>query len=233
MVAPSRPVCILVTGFGAFPGTRQNPSAALVRALEKDRTRLARLGIALELATLPVVYAEIAPSLEALTCASRPDAILLFGLAARRKRVSIETRAANRLSRLRPDASGATPARLQILPCAPHAIRSTFPSREIAAALDRAEIACRLSSNAGTYICNQALYLSLAQTKAPQVGFIHAPRLAAGRRYQRNSEHGHTPTLDDLRRAAIIAVVSMARKLRCRCATAPEAPCRAAEPRAT
>ncbi len=212
MTRPSAPVRILVTGFGSFPGARNNPSAALVHALEKDRPRLVRQGIALELAILPVVHAEIAPRLEALVVAYRPEGILHFGLAARRKVLSIETRAVNRLSSLRPDASGAAAARLQILSGGPQHARSTFPAVEIAAALRRAGIACRLSNNAGEYICNQTLYLSLAHDGARNIGFIHVPRL--GRRCHGAFAIEQRPTLDDFSRAAIIAILIMARKLR-------------------
>jgi pyroglutamyl-peptidase len=213
MAQALRPVRFLVTGFGAFPGVCKNPTAALVRALEKHRPRLARLDIELALEILPVVYAEIAPRLEALTRTHRPDAILHFGLAARRKRVSIETRAVNRASLLHPDARGGTAERLQILPGAPQFLCSTFPSVEIAAALERAGIAYRISNNAGKYICNQALYLSLAHGGARQVGFIHVPHPA--RRNRRGTEaNGSRPTFDDLARAAIVAILAMARKLR-------------------
>lgn len=206
---------ILVTGYGAFPGTRHNPTEALVRALKKDRPRLARLGIALELAILPVVRAEIGPRLDSLARTYEPDAILHLGLAARRKRVSVEMRAVNRASLLRPDASGTPAGKLQIVPGAPLTLRSTFPAVEIAAAFDRAGIDSRLSINAGKYICNQTLYLSLAQGAARQIGFIHVPRLARCR--------GHRPTLDDLVRAAVIAILAMARKLRRAPALRPEA----------
>jgi len=213
MARVSGPVRILVTGFGSFPGVRKNPTAALVHALEKDRPRLARLGIRLELESLPVVYAEIASRLEALSRVHRPDAILHFGLAARRRRVSIETRAMNRTSLLRPDASGARAKGFQILPGEPQSLRSTFPAVEIAAALERAGIASRLSDNAGKYICNQTLYLSLAHGGARQVGFIHVPHLA-GRNRRETQETGRRTTLDDLARAAIVAILAMARKLR-------------------
>ena len=58
------PLRILVTGFGRFPGVHDNPTALLIHALGKHRTRLARLGIALEGAMLPVEYAGVAKELE-------------------------------------------------------------------------------------------------------------------------------------------------------------------------
>src|SRR5438445_2022144 len=112
---------VLVTGFGRFPGARHNPTALLVRALGGHRARLARLGIELERAVLPVKYAEVARKLEELDKTLKPDAILHFGLAARRKFFSIETRALNRLSLLHCDASGARAPRHAIIPGASYA----------------------------------------------------------------------------------------------------------------
>jgi pyroglutamyl-peptidase len=214
MTGASGSLRILVTGFGAFPGVRDNPTAALVSALAKQRPRLGRLGIGLELAILPVVYAEIAPRLEVLTKTWHPDAILHFGLAARRKRISIETRAVNRLSLLGYDASGATSRRHQILPGSPQFLRSTFPAREIGTALGRTGLASRLSSNAGKYICNETLYLSLARSSARQIGFIHVPRLAGRGRRRTGAAVRRGPALDDLVRGTITTILVMARKSR-------------------
>jgi pyroglutamyl-peptidase len=211
MKAP--PLRILVTGFGSFPGVRDNPTALLLPALGRHRARLARLGIAIELAMLPVDYAGVARKLEGLEEALMPDAILHFGLAARRKAFSVETRALNRLSLLRCDASGSHAARRAILPGAPYAARSTFPARQIEAELRRAGLRARLSVNAGSYICNETLYLSLACSPACLAGFLHVPRLA---RADRPSKAGRSrrPNLADLTRAALIAILVTARKLR-------------------
>lgn len=218
MTAPiSGPIRVLVTGFGAFPGARSNPTAALVGALQRDRPRLARLGIELVLEILPVAYAEVAPRLESLGAAHRPEAILHFGLAARRKRISIETRAVNRVSRFRRDAAAAMAERGVVLPGFPLHLRATFGAVEIAAALRRAGIDGHLSNNAGKYVCNQTLFLSLARSDAAQIGFIHVPRLARG--HPRGCAARDRPTRDDLThddliRATIFVILTMARKAR-------------------
>lgn len=90
-------ICVLATGFAAFPGIQNNPSAALMAALEKKRDHFERLGIRLETRVLPVVYEGLAARLSALCAQTRPDAILHFGVAARRTRISIETHARNRV----------------------------------------------------------------------------------------------------------------------------------------
>jgi pyroglutamyl-peptidase len=211
MKAP--PLRILVTGFGSFPGVHDNPTALLIVALGKHRARLTRLGIALELAVLPVDYAGVVRNLEALNEALKPDAILHFGLAARRKAFRVETRALNCLSLLRCDASGARASRRAILPGAPHTARSTFPAHQIKAALCHAGLRARLSANAGSYVCNETLHLSLARSHARLVGFIHVPRLA---RADRPVGAGRTcrPDRADFFRATLIAILVTARKLR-------------------
>lgn len=204
---------ILVTGFGRFPGSRANPTAGLVRALGKYEGRLGLLGIALERAVLPVRYAGVGKALDALEKRFKPDAIVLFGLAARRRCFSIETTARNRVSILRCDASGARASSREILPGAPQSARATFPSREIAAALRQAGLKNRLSINAGAYICNEALYFSLARSNARAIGFIHVPRLRHANRPKAAQRRGR-PAKGDLVRAALIAILLTARKLR-------------------
>jgi pyroglutamyl-peptidase len=171
---------ILVTGFGGFPGAPKNPTARMIAELARYRPQLARAGICLELAVLPVVYAEIGPRLEALARKIQPDAIVHFGVAPRRTRLCVETRALNRVSLLHPDASGARPARRDIIAGAPKSQRSTLPCGQIAAALRRRGFNAALSTDAGDYVCNQTLFQSLHRSHAPQnrvplVGFIHVP----------------------------------------------------------
>jgi pyroglutamyl-peptidase len=203
---------VLVTGFGSFPGSRKNPTALLVHALGRHRARLARLGVELETAVLPVNYAEVARKLEELDETLKPDAILHFGLAARRKFFSIESRALNRLSLLHCDASGARASRRAIISGAPHAAKSTFPYRHIEAAFRREGLRGRLSIEAGDYVCNETLYLSLARSRARAIGFIHVPRLARANRPKARSR-GRRPSLGDVVRAAHIAILAVARKL--------------------
>lgn len=200
------PIRILVTGFGGFPGSAKNPTTRLIHALEKHRARLARLGIDLALHVLPVVYAQIAPRLKNLAQIIKPDAILHFGLATRRTTVCVETRALNRVSLLRPDATGARALRRVIIPGAGPVVRSTFPSRPIIVALQRAGLQAKASINAGDYVCNQTLFTSLSENYARSIGFIHVPRLAQPRR-SKGASRRQRPTLEEVTRAAVIAII--------------------------
>ncbi len=207
------PLRILVTGFGRFPGARDNPTAPLIRALANHKARLARLGIALDVALLPVHFAGAAQKLEELEKALRPDAILHFGLAARRKYLSVETRALNRVSLLHCDTSGARASCRVIVAGAAHSKRATFPARQIEAALRRASLRARLSVNAGDYVCNEMLYLSLSRSQARAIGFLHVPRLARLDR-PKKTPRDRQENLAGLTRAALITILVTARNLR-------------------
>jgi pyroglutamyl-peptidase len=198
----------LVTGFGAFPGAKHNPTVGLIAALQRREERFARFGIRLETRILPVLYAEIAPRLAKLIAEIKPDAILHFGLAGRRKSVSVETRARNRASRLYPDAGGTRAEGFSLVPGGAAIVSAHIPAAQIVAALRRAGIASRLSRDAGTYLCNAAFYYSLVARCPASVGFIHIPWPAAARR---SSLHSSTrPTFAEIVKAAEIAVLEVA-----------------------
>jgi pyroglutamyl-peptidase len=177
-----RRLVILVTGFGAFPGAPRNPTEVLMRDLATLEGRLARLGVTFERRVLPVVYDEIAPRLKSLIAETAPDMILHFGLAGRRHKISIETRALNRMNMLHPDAAGRWPESLAVLEGRSAFIKKALiPVRKLDAALHKAGIASELSIDAGDYVCNQTFYLSLVLAEGMHrcVGFIHVPKLEA------------------------------------------------------
>jgi len=98
---------VVVTGFGPFPGAPFNPSAALATALtRRRRPAFADLDRAVHI--FATTYASVDRDLPKLL-ARKPDLVLMFGLAGRRRYVSIETRARNAASVLFPDAGGHRP----------------------------------------------------------------------------------------------------------------------------
>ena len=218
---------ILVTGFGAFPGSPRNPTATIVGRLERHRGRLARLGVDLRCAVLPVRYAELQDRMAALSALYRPDVILHLGVAGRRKRVSVETRAINRASPLHPDASRRFPAQM-LLTGRAHILSATYPSRRVLAALRQAGTVVETSRDAGDYVCNATLYHSLAMRLAPEIGFIHVPKPHG--RSARVGTGARRASQADLDRAALCAVLSLAKGgLHCRPAGPPISEFRAAE----
>jgi pyroglutamyl-peptidase len=154
-----------------------------MRDLAVLESRLARLGVTLERRVLPVVYDELAPQLKTMITETMPDIILHFGLAARRHKISIETRALNCVNRLHPDAAGRWAQNRSVLQGKEDFIkRALVPVRRLDAVLRQAGIASGLSIDAGNYVCNQTFYLSLSLAEDTQraSGFIHVPKLKAG-----------------------------------------------------
>jgi pyroglutamyl-peptidase len=198
---------ILVTGFSAFPGAPANPSAAIVMRLLRRHARRFRLhGIRLESAILPVVYDEVVGELEKLVARTHPDAIVHLGLASRRKQVSVETRAVNRLTILHPDAAKRRALTRTVQAGGLPSLRSALGTRSLVTLMRRSGVPTCLSIDAGDYVCNQTLYTSLASGGAPAI-FIHVPRLAGVRR---TSNQGSRITLAALTRAVEAAILSVA-----------------------
>ncbi len=197
---------VLVTAFGAFPGAPSNPTIAIVRELERRHgRRLARLSIALHTRVLPVRFSAVDEALSLALQETLPDVVLHLGLAGRRKALSVEMRALNRVGTLRPDASRAFASARAVMPQAPFERAARWPAQRISAAMNRIA-ATRLSMDAGDYVCNQTLFLTLSKTMG-QVGFIHTPRLGEGDTHRR-------PGLDRMVKAAASALLVMAGEAR-------------------
>ena len=207
-VAPRHRV-VLVTGFGAFPGAPKNPTAEIIAALERHAGRLARLGLSLRREELPVMFDGADDRLRALVARYRPDVILHLGVAGRRRRISIETRAINRAGPLHPDASGRCPPQI-LVPGAASGLRATYPASRILAALRRHGFDAERSIDAGDYVCNATLYRSLLDGTAPEIGFIHVPK---ARGAQRPLARVRRPRLsiDAMADAVLSAILAMAR----------------------
>lgn len=215
---------ILLTSFGGFPGAPVNPTQAIsALAARQAGPRLARLGVRLECARLPVVFAEIAAALTAVQEHCHPQAILHLGLAANRRIATPETRAVNRVTLRHRDASGRLSAQRHAVKGGPDALRATLPAARLARVLQRSGTAAAPSRDAGGYVCNQTLYLSLLRANqcpggSPLVGFIHVPLLRGAQRpCQRNSASAHSsrrPTLRALAQAIAACLVDTAAQLR-------------------
>jgi pyroglutamyl-peptidase len=169
-VTPPR---LLVTGFGPFPGMPANPTGALVRRLAALPHLALALGEAPRGLVLRTAYACLDEAL-APALAEGPSAVLMLGVAGRSRGIRVEARAANRGSRLYPDASGRVSSRLALDPGGPAARRAGSVAREAAMLLRRRGLPVRLSWDAGRYLCNASYFRALA---APvPVLFLHVPR---------------------------------------------------------
>ena len=203
---------LLVTAFGPFPGMPRNPSGMLVATLARRHgKRLQRLGITLVTAELPVVYAQIAGTLDQLYCTEKPDAVLHVGVAGRRRAMSVETRAVNRLHPLRQDASRHVASSASILPGTAAILPARWPAAALQAAMRGAGARTQLSIDAGDYVCNQTLYLTLARTRLP-AGFIHIPRVRGRRRFSKGSTQ--LPRFEDMLAALLCACLVLSVRAR-------------------
>lgn len=202
-------ITLLVTGFAAFPGVQSNPSAALMAALEEKRDRFARLGIRLETRVLPVVYESLAARLSTLCAETRPDAILHFGVATRRRCISIETCARNRVDRRVADAQGRRPSLNVLSLDGAEKIAVRIPAAQIAAKIRCAGIAVKMSRDAGAYLCNATLYETLRAQHDLPAGFIHIPMPA-------RHQDAARPSFAEIATAAEIAIIAIAAHARSR-----------------
>jgi len=204
---------VLIAGFGPFPGAPFNPSALLAAALARRR-RPALAEIEIESHVFATAYTAVDHDLRRLL-ARKPDAVLIFGLAASRPHVSIETRARNAVSLLSLDARGRRPLRGTIDKSKPPSRTGNTPSAYLLNALRRSGISARLSRDAGRYLCNYAYWRALqhVEGKRPLVQFVHIPRIATKER--RRNSYRRRPSLAQLTAAAenlLIALVAASRR---------------------
>jgi len=169
---------LLVTGFGPFPGVPRNPSAEVARRLGAYARRHGLAGGDVRVLILPTAYGALSTHL-APALVEGPGAVLMLGVARKAKRVRVEFRARNRVSRLFPDASGRVALGLALVAGGPAERRAPSASKALAA-LRRHGVAAIPSRDAGRYLCNAAYFRALAE--GIPVLFIHIPPLAeAGR----------------------------------------------------
>jgi pyroglutamyl-peptidase len=173
---------IVIAGFGPFPGAPSNPSARLAIALARRR-RPALAGIEITSRIFATAYAAVDRDLPKLL-ARKPDVVLIFGLAGRRRELCIETRARNARSLIFPDVSGWHPERAAIERGEARALRGNAPFAHLLNAVRRTALPARLSRDAGAYLCNYAYWRALRHVHdgRPLVQFVHIPPLAVAAR---------------------------------------------------
>jgi pyroglutamyl-peptidase len=207
-------VRILLTGFGPFPGAPFNPSAALANALVRRR-RPALAGIERAAHVFATTYVAVDRDLPKLF-AQKPDIVLMFGLAGRRRYLCIETRTRNAVSLIFPDADGRRPQRGVITLRGPAARNGNAPFASLAGATRTGAWRAHLSRDAGRYLCNYAYWRALEHARGgrPLVQFVHVPPVRTTPRPRRRSRKS-SPTLGQLLQTAealLIALVAARRR---------------------
>lgn len=173
---------LLVTGFEPFTGAPVNPTEWLVADLRADPPDQAGIA-AFHAEVLPVDYAAVGPRLSAIGRAFRPDIAIHFGLARELAGFRLERVARNRFAAARADNAGSCPPDGPICE-APELLPSRLPLEAIHAALTAEGLPVGWSDDAGGYLCNTVMALSLAgacEGFAPATtGFVHVGRAAGG-----------------------------------------------------
>jgi pyroglutamyl-peptidase len=180
-----------VTGFEPFAGANDNPSARLAERL----CRGSHLPCEIHAAVLPVSAHRMPPALLELLTSLRPDVVLGLGEARGSATVRVERVAVNLLDFRISDNDGLEPHDGLVAPGGPPAYFTSLPAASLVDAIRAATVPCQTSLSAGSYLCNQMLYLALhwaaRSARSPRVGFLHVPSLPT-----QNTSDAGMPTMD-------------------------------------
>jgi pyroglutamyl-peptidase len=199
----------LVTGFEPFGGHGLNPSAELARRIDGKSVAGTRVVGRI----LPVDIEKIDGAIAAILDEIEPVAVVNLGLAAGEPVVRLERVALNLAAFEIPDNAGRLVEEHVLEAKGAAALWSRLDLAGIRRALLDHGIPARLSSTAGNYLCNAAMYRFLrAVPAAVPCGFIHLPYLraqvAAMLEKPATRELGHYASMEfpTLRRAVEIAL---------------------------
>jgi pyroglutamyl-peptidase len=215
---PSRPA--LVTGFEPYAGRGSNPACEAARAL--DGRSIA--GVRIHGRALPVSHARLRERAAALLRELDPAVVIGLGLWPGEPAIRVERFGLNLADFEIPDNDGALVVDEPVGANGPQALPATLPLRRIHTALLAAGIPARLSTSAGTFLCNSCLYSFLeAIESAPRsalCGFLHIPympaqvaEILATAREQRAIELHQRADLASMELATVIRAVEIALEL--------------------
>ncbi len=174
----ARPLRILLTGFGPFPGAPDNPTGPLVKKLAR---KFRKGPFRVSAHVFRTTYAAVDRDLPRLLKRLKPDLLLMFGLATKSRGLRIETKARNRITRF-PDASFVVPKSRVIDTDAPNSLPIRAPKVALLRAAKSGGLPARLSLNAGDYLCNYLYWHALTATGRrggpAKAAFIHVPPLS-------------------------------------------------------
>ncbi|MGY8664593.1 pyroglutamyl-peptidase I [Bradyrhizobium sp. UFLA05-109] len=205
---------VLLTGFGPFPGAPYNPTQPLVARLSRLR-RPAFDSVELATHIFPVTYAAVDRQLPEVLAKVRPDALLMFGLAARTSYLRIETRARNAVTMLWPDAAN-TRSRKGAIAANADAMMFGAHTAKLLRAARLTGIDARASRDAGAYLCNYLSWRAIESVNAggPKLAaFIHIPLLArSGAARRKGAPRITLEELVDASEAMLLEMVKLARR---------------------
>lgn len=168
---------VVVTGFEPYGGRFVNPAYEIMRVVEGRTIE----GVSVVGRALPVSYKAIASEVSAIMDELKPLAVLSLGLCPGESIIRLERIGVNIADFEIPDNEGALIKDMPISSNGAGARFSSLPLRRIELALLQAGIPARITSSAGTFLCNACLYrmLEAAEERSPMTacGFFHVPYL--------------------------------------------------------
>jgi pyroglutamyl-peptidase len=211
----THPLRVLITGFEPFPGAPYNPTQPLVARLTRLR-RPALADVEMKGHIFPVTYSAVDRQLPKLLEKHRPQALLMFGLAARTSWIRIESRARNAVTTLWPDADHTRVRKGSIADGTEDMMFGPHTARLLQAALATG-VDARGSRDAGSYLCNYLSWRAIEAVnsdKGPRVAaFIHVPLLPRDSASRRKGTTRLTlEELVDAGEAMLMEMVKLTRK---------------------
>ncbi|MQP66959.1 hypothetical protein GE253_16655 [Niveispirillum sp. SYP-B3756] len=196
---------ILITGFAPFLGHAVNPTSWLAGRLDGAVIGSAHIrGV-----ELPVTFTGAVPALQTAVTATRPDAVVMFGLAYETDSIRPERLALNLDDATAPDNDGTIRRNTPIDAAGPMGYWSSLPLDAMADDLTEAGFPVKFSRDAGGYICNHLFFGMRHWRPDLPAGFIHVPPFPEGLKPEdRDRRTGMVP--DRLEQAARILLQRLA-----------------------
>lgn len=173
---------ILMTGFGDWAGSSDNPSKAVAEVLDGATVGGATIGTVIA----PNIFHEMVGVVTDEIDRTSPDMAIMMGEFGGRSMITVERLAQNLIDATRydmGDASGSRPQDKPVVPGGPAAYYATLPIRAMVQAMRRAGVPADISDTAATFGCNLLMYGVLhyiARRRLPiRAGWIHLPALPA------------------------------------------------------
>jgi pyroglutamyl-peptidase len=166
-------LAVLLFGFERFLGFDENPTELVARRLDGRAVS----GERIVGKVLPVDYLRIE---EAITDAMEKHPAVLalgLGLAAGREKVTPEKVAINYRGSGEADNAGRRLPGSPIDPAQPDGLFSLLPVESLVDALNAGGVPAVLSLSAGSYLCNNAMFVLVREGRARRIpaGFVHVP----------------------------------------------------------
>lgn len=159
---------ILITAFEPFENINTNSSLEVLRKVDIKKDNIIKLILPVKLNTSFDILKEKIDYL-------KPDIIILTGQASKRNKISIETKAKNKISKKTSIEDEVDLKNQTIIDNNIDSLYSKFPTNEAFKKLKALNIPVELSENAGEYICNSLYFKTMYYySNIPSV-FIHFP----------------------------------------------------------